>query len=380
MTEGAPRLTKREKRNIKSPERNEVLQAMAQQFQQKLQLGALEILAENRNEAKNKFNIDSTEDLKSFVHSGVIILNERGELVGKAGRFLDADKRINGASATKVVNSLFMLMTLYEQGYIDLNDLDKPQLPSKSRAKCKEEGIENEYNEKGISVREYLVRVLGYSDNDQLGALRELYVSHYGGVSNKTFNAMDALSMRINQALNITAEKDKFIPRGSTKSNEKDSLLGNTAPLKTILEGFRYSVELCKSKEGYLPKEFREVFLSSLKTLPEEIVSIGSNKSLRLLHTFKRQNPKKGIKEKSGWFADQGDSINTINSFSEIQIDGKIYYIGWYVEAPEVIKKSHIRFPVLSEYEREYQQWKFMKNAGEVIKAISNRQEFKLFT
>jgi len=380
MTEGAPRRIKNEKKTITSPERSELCQAVAQEFQQKLQLGALEILAENRNEAKNKFNIDSTEDLKSFVHSGVIILNERGELVGKAGRFLDADKRINGASATKVVNSLFMLMTLYEQGYIDLNDLDKPQLPIKSRAKCKEEGNENEYHEKGISVREYLVRVLGYSDNDQLGALRELYVSHYGGVPNKTFNAMDALSMRINQALNITAEKDKFIPRGSTKANEKDSLLGNTAPLKTILEGFRYSVELCKAKKGYLPKEFREVFLSSLKTLPEEIVSIGSNKSLRLLHTFKRQNPMKGIREKSGWFADQGDSINTINSFSEIQIDGKIYFIGWYVEAPEVIKKSHIRFPVLSEYEREYQQWKFMKNAGEVIKAISNRQEFKLFT
>lgn len=380
MTEGAPRQSNIDKKTITSPERSEICQAVAQEFQQKLQLGALEILAENRKEAKNRFNIDSPEDISSLVHSGVIIMNEKGEVVGRAGKSIDADKRINGASATKVVNSLFMLMTLYEQGYIDLNDLDKPQLPIKSRAKCKEEGKENEYNEKGISVREYLVRVLGYSDNDQLGALRELYVSHYGGVSSKTFNAMDALSMRINQALNITDEKDKFIPRGSTKANEKDSLLGNTAPLKTILEGFRYSLELCKAKEGYLPKEFREVFLSSLKILPEEIVSIGSNKSLRLLHTFKRQNPYQEIREKSGWFADQGDSINTINSFSEIRINGKIYYIGWYIEVPEVIKKSHIRFPVLSEYEREYQHWRLMKKAGEVIKEVSNKQELKLFS
>lgn len=381
MTEGAPRQQNNDKKVITSPESRERCQAIAQELQENLHLGALEVLEENRKEAKNRFNIDTPDNIFSLVHSGVMIMNKDGEVVGKAGRSIDVDKEFNLASGSKVINALFMFIALSEQGDIDLKDLDKKQLPSRIQTKVNPDGSKEEFIiENEISTREFLERILGYSDNPQLSALRKMYVSHFRGEVCSPESAMDALQFRINEALNTNNDNAKYIPRGTTDA-KLNPMLGNTAPLKTILESFRYAVRLCKDKNSTLPKEFRKVFLSSLKILPEEIVEITpSVKSQRLLHTFKRQKPEIGIREKSGWFADQGDNINTINSFAEIRIDGKIYYIGWYVEAPEVIKKSNIRFPMISVYNREYQQWKYMKKAGEVIKDILNKKELKLFT
>ncbi len=389
MTEGAPRQPNKDKKTITSPEKKERYQAFAEEFQERLQKGALDVLSENRKEALKRFGIESSESISNSVHSGVIIMNKRGEEVGKAGRTMDVDRRINGASSTKVVNSLFMLISLSEQGLVDLNDIDRKQLPKSIKERIGNDGSKEEYIEENeISVREYLERIFGYSDNPQLSALRKMYVSHFKAEPNVELNPMDVLQNRINQELNTTSNNKKYISRGTLDARIMPPF-GNTAPLKTILESFRYSVRLCKDKESKLPKEFRKVFLSSLKILPEEVVDITKGtKSLRLLHTFKRQNPDKEIREKSGWYADQGDDMNTINSFSEVKIEGKTYYVGWYVEAPELITKKMVdetsdndkdQGEILGEY-RILHQWRFMKNAGEVIKKISKLKEFKLFT
>jgi hypothetical protein len=333
------------------------------------------------------FKVEIPEGIKQGVKCGVIITDRYGNVIATEGTQEEIKRRINGASATKVIMSYMMLKDLYERGFLDLNDLNTKQLPSHSSK------VNGKEIERDISLNEYLHDILGESQNAQIAALRTMYVALMTGLEGTSENPMDDIENKINDYLGVSDEENKYIPRTSTIGKSGQGL-GNTGPFDVLHESFRKTIEECKSESSPLPAEFRNAFLETLALLPID--------PARMPHTFKRQNPDKlveehNIREKSGWYADQGDDRNLTSSFLEGIVNGELVYISFYHEVEEVTKAKDeikekpdgsIKEPLPGEEQkgkfrisqREDQQKRYLSMIGEAIKQVSEDQDLKLFT
>lgn len=338
-------------------------------------------------EEGKEFKVEIPEGIKQGAKCGVIITDRYGNEIATAGTPEEKKRRINGASATKVIMSYMMLKDLYERGLLDLKDLNTKQLPSHSSK------VNGKIIVRDISINEYLHDILGESQNAQIAALRTMYVALMTGLEGTSENPMDDIENKINDYLGVSDEENKYIPRTST-IGKSDKGLGNTGPFNVLHESFRKTVEECKSENSPLPAEFRKAFLEALALLPID--------PARMPHTFKRQNPDKlveghHIREKSGWYADQGDDRNLTSSFLEGIVNGELVYISYYHEVEEVTKAKDeikenpdgsIKESLPGEEQngkfrisqREDQQKRYLSMVGEAIKQVSEDPALLLFT
>ena len=326
-------------------------------------------------EAGKGCKVEIPKGIKQGVKCGVIITDTYGNVIATGGTQEEIKRRINGASATKVIMSYMMLKDLYERGFLDLNDLNTKQLPSHSSK------VNGKEIERDISLNEYLHDILGESQNAQIAALRTMYVALMTGLEGTSENPMDDIENKINDYLGVSDEENKYIPRTSTIGKSGQGL-GNTGPFDVLHESFRKTIEECKSESSPLPAEFRNAFLETLALLPID--------PARMPHTFKRQNPDKlveehNIREKSGWYADQGDDRNLTSSFLEGIVNGELVYISYYHEVEEITKaKDQIteKNPsgLFTEIQREDQQKRYLSMVGEAIKQVSEDPTLLLFT
>jgi hypothetical protein len=288
---------------------------------------------------------------------GVVVFDEDEKLIGRNCNNFDHEKRVNGASATKPMLTFYYLKFLSDKKLINLNDIDTPQIVLADGSK--------------LPIKELLRRVLGVSTNNELRDLRLMFAKAYEG---EIANPMNIIESKINREIGAEKEEDKYILRFSDTGIEK-AKLGNTAKIETLTKMFMHVVNECENEESDLPKVFRDAFIDSMKYLPDI-------KENYLVHTLKRQfevmkanNPEiefedLEIIEKSGWYADQGDNMNTVNSIFRIKYKGRKYTFGWYIEVPEILKDHYVKEHVIKEEDRIEQQTRFKDLGGEVLTDI----------
>jgi len=337
--------------------RNGEMKVIGADFLRKLWIGSGNILKSNMTYAKEHYGLPThNEHIKPY-SCGVVVFDDNGEMIFRSSNNVIKEKRVNGASATKPILAFYYLKYLSDKKILDLNDIDKPQIELADGSK--------------LPIKELLRRVLGVSTNNELRDLRIMFAKAY---ESEIANPMNIIESKINREIGAEHDEDKYILRFSDTGKEKEAL-GNTAKIETLTKMFMHVVNECRDENSELPKVFRDAFVDSMKYLPDI-------KENYLVHTLKRQfevmkennRDKKyedlEIIEKSGWFADQGDDMNTVNSLIRFKYKGRYYTIGWYIETPEVLKDHYVKEHVVKEEDRIEQQTRFKDLGGEVLADI----------
>jgi len=330
------------------------LQEFAQIMYSQLLIKAKEVIKVNIDEARKEYNIIADSEVSGRAQVGVMILDLNGDVVARATNSFDSIKYVNGASSTKEATAIPLFEALAKLGKLDLTDVDKKQVDTPNGK---------------MSLKKLIHKLLGWSTNDELVFLREMYTK--ASPDRSGANPMDVLEERINQGVGVTDDDKKYVVRSSTKGLA-NPLRRNSAPLDTLIRMFKWSVDLCTTNKGILPQRIRTEILNALLFSPPR------KDKPTMSHSFKMNFPNLGIIEKCGWYPEHG--LMTLSTLAKI---GN-FYMGYYVEVPEIIKIEFVESIQDREErekagkKRETQQKQFLYASGEVILKLGD--QLSLFT